>query len=64
MGAALFVESVITDLGLLSEFREMKTKRGRASKKCHKKAARKDSRTHYLELMSGRGAESPEVSPG
>ena len=32
--------SVITDLVLLSEFPETKTKRGRASEKCLKKAGR------------------------
>ena len=35
-----FVESVITALGLLSEFREMKTNWGRASEKCSKKVGR------------------------
>ena len=39
-GCSHFVESVITALGLLSDFRKMKTKRGRASEKCHKKAGR------------------------
>ena len=37
-GCSHFVESVITALGLLSDFRKMKTKRGRASEKCRKKA--------------------------
>ena len=57
-GTAIFVRSVINVLGLLSEFRETKTRRGRASKKCHKKAvsfpdfwigslASEDSGTHY-----------------
>jgi transposase len=57
-GTAIFVESVTTALGLLSEFREMKTKRGRASEKCRKKAGRypnfrlgrlapKESGTHH-----------------
>ena len=35
-----FVERVITALALLSDFRKMKIKRGRASKKCRKKAGR------------------------
>ena len=34
------VQSVISALGLLSEFGNMKTKRGRASEKCRKKAGR------------------------
>ena len=39
-GADIFVESVITALCLLSEFREMKTIKGGASAKCCKKAGR------------------------
>ena len=39
-GAAIFVFVCLAELGLLSEFRGGGTKRGRASKKCLKKAGR------------------------
>ena len=39
-GTGIFVESVITELGVLSEFRRGPTKRGFSSVKCRKKAGR------------------------
>ena len=50
-----FAENVITALSLLSDFRKMKTKRGRAFEKCRKKAGR--SSTFDSEVWHPRNEE-------
>ena len=50
--AAIFVESVITELGILSEFRGGPAKRGRASEKCHEKAAVGGCQRHLEHTIS------------